>query len=193
GIARVATTEQGHAWRLWPLGSMTDADGMDDWLDPITLVGVHPHRGKTHVHVGTSLLVDFDRYGEEKRSWNLRTLGLVNVGHAEARPAAAAAPPRRYTAERDYAGFLFDWFLVENSVSVDAKGGRHDDAHYRLPLVHEYERTARGTSWDLFCYAVSRERTERSDQFHVLGYAFRSDRKGDTTHRDIFPAVTWDS
>jgi hypothetical protein len=212
GIARVKRSEEGSAWRLWPLVSTTDADGLDDWLDPLTFVGVHPHFGKTHVHVGTSLLFDLDRFGEEKRSWNLRTLTLFDVGHVEEHPADPAALPNRWTERRDYAGFLFDWFLVEHSTIAERDGARHDGAHYRLPLVHEYERTAHGTDWDVLCYTVSRERTESTDKLHVLGgyafqkestpsgesvhvlgYAYRSDKKGDTTRRDIFPAVTWDT
>jgi len=212
GIARVARSEEGSAWRLWPLASTTDADGLDDWLDPLTLVGVHPHLGKTHVHVGTSMLFDLDRFGEDKRSWNLRTLAFFNVGHVEEHPADPTALPSRWTERRDYAGFLFDWFLVEHSTTAERDGARHEGAHYRLPFVHEYERTARGTDWDLLCYTVSREKREATDKLHVLGgyafqkestpggesvhvlgYAYRSDRKGDTTRRDIFPAVTWDS
>ena len=212
GIARVARSEEGSAWRLWPLASTTDADGLDDWLDPLTLVGVHPHLGKTHVHVGTSMLFDLDRFGEDKRSWNLRTLAFFNVGHVEKHPADPTALPSRWTERRDYAGFLFDWFLVEHSTTAERDGARHEGAHYRLPFVHEYERTARGTDWDLLCYTVSREKREATDKLHVLGgyafqkestpggesvhvlgYAYRSDRKGDTTRRDIFPAVTWDS
>jgi hypothetical protein len=212
GLASVSTTKEGSAWRLWPLYSMTNGEGLNDWLDPVTLVGVHPHPDKTHVHVGTSLLFDLDRFGEEKRSWNVRALTFIDVGHDEMAPANPELPPCNYTAERDHAGFLFDWFLVENTVHVDAHGAKHDDAHYRLPLLHEYERTAQSTDWDCLCWSVSSEKTEQSDKFHVLGgyafqsekapdhesvhllgYAYRSDTKGDTTRRDIFPAVTWDS
>jgi hypothetical protein len=65
GLASVSSSKEGSAWRLWPLYSMTDGEGLNDWLDPVTLVGVHPHPDKTHVHVGTSLLYDLDRFGEE--------------------------------------------------------------------------------------------------------------------------------
>ena len=180
GLASVSSSKEGSAWRLWPLYSMTDGEGLNDWLDPVTLVGVHPHPDKTHVHVGTSLLFDLDRFGEEKRSRNVRALTFINVGHTEQAPANPELPPCNYTAERDHAGFLFDWFLVENTVHVDAHGAKHDDAHYRLPLLHEYERTAQSTDWDCLCWSVSSEKTERSDKFHVLGgYAFQSEKAPD--------------
>jgi hypothetical protein len=37
GLARVATTEAGHAWRLWPLASGSTDESADGWLDSFTL------------------------------------------------------------------------------------------------------------------------------------------------------------
>lgn len=208
-LFRRHVTAQGASLRLWPLVTTSNADGLDDWFDPFTLVAAHTRPEKTHVHVGTDLVFGLDRTGEGKRTWDARVLTLCDFGHSE-RSADAAQPElaeqriaaqngdaaiRRppVTVERDHAGFLFDWFLVENSKTLDATGESHDESHWRMPLVHEYKRTPEKKEWDLLCYAVHSKESGDQKSFSVLGYGYRSEKKGDSTCRDIFPFVTWDS
>ncbi len=196
-LARHVRTDEGSAWRLWPVFSYTDADELDDLIDAFTPIGIHPHSRKTHVHVGTSLIFALDFYGEEKRSWDVRTLTFFDLGHRE-RPAEAATTESVETEkpaviERDHAGFLFDWFLVDHRVVATPDGGRHDESHYRLPLLHEYERSGDDSEWDLLCYAVHSKQTVDEGKFSVLGYGYRSERHGAETKRDIFPFITYDT
>jgi hypothetical protein len=208
-LFRRQTTASGSSLRLWPLFSTSDAAGLDDWFDPFTLFGTHTTPEKDHVHVGTDAIFGFDRCGEGKRSWNARLFTFCDFGHDERTRETAqpdleeqrianangdgAAHRKAVTVERDHAGFLFDWFLVEKSATLDDDGGRRDESHYRLPLLHEYRGTPEKREWDLLCYAVHSTETRDEGSFSVLGYGYRRERKGETISRDIFPFVTWDT
>jgi hypothetical protein len=163
-------TPTGDRWRAWPLVSTDSTAGGksfgDTVADAFTLVGVDRKPERSHLHVGTRLLFDLDRYGEEKRSWK--------------------------------AGFLLNSFLVESRVDRTKEGGSREETHCRLPLLHEYRKTRDATGerkeWDLLCWTVHSVEDANEDSVNVLGgYAYRWERKGDRTERDIFPFVTYDT
>lgn len=208
-LIRSRESPQGRALRLWPLVTTSDGEGFDDGLDGLTLFGSHFRSGKSHVHIGTDAVFGFDRSGEGNRSWNAQLLTFCEFGHTErsdseiepeleekriaAENGDGATRRDPITVERDHAGFLFDWFLVERRAVLDEAGQRHDESHWRMPLVHEYRRTPAKKEWDLLCYAVHSTDTGDESRLSVLGYGYRSERKGDSTRRDIFPFVTWDT
>ncbi len=218
-LVRHERTSEGSAWRLWPLVSTTGSDTLHDFVDSCTLIGVHSHTDETQVHVGTPLVFNLDLHHNDDPTWNVRVLTFLQFGYQERQivtagsSGAAGAPepsevPEPFDApgsseevvtdspslaKRSYAGLLFDWFLYENTVVESPTGESREDAHYRLPLLHEYERTADKTEWDALLYAVHSVDTPDEELFSVLGYAYRSDRKGETTTRDVFPFITWDS
>jgi hypothetical protein len=200
-LARHKSTPAGSAWRLFPLASTTNADGLDDLFDPFTLIGVHPQPGKTHVHVGTSMLFDLDRYGPEKKSWDTRVLTFFDVGHQEpAPPDAGGVKPtdpmeaaRSTLLKRDFAGFLFDWFLLEQRKVKTNDGRIADESHYRLPFLHEYERTDDKKEWDVLCWSVHSVETPQEEEFSVLWRAYHKVKHGAEVQRDMFPFITYDT
>jgi hypothetical protein len=192
-LARRVRTNEGSSWRLWPLVSNSTADtsgavGLHDFVDDCTLVGLDRRPERTHFHAGTPLLFDLDRSGAARDSWDARLLALITGGHSVRPPAEG----ERVIRERNYAGFLFDWFDVERSLVQERDGTTHQESHYRLPLLHEYESTPDRKEWDLLCYAVHSETTPAAEKFSVLGYAYRSTTTATETHRDMFPAITYD-
>lgn len=227
GLARVATTDAGHAWRLFPIASASTDAAADGWLDEFTLarferreplardgatawrvwplasktaseaprgtldlftlVGFDRDSAESSLHVGTPLVFDLDRR-RDGSGWEARVLSLLHFGREE--HAAAATTPG--IVERRYAGFLFDWFKAEERVVANLEGATHEESHFRLPLLHEYENQGERTEWDALCYAVHSVDTPDESRFSVLGYAYRSVRTGDSTQRDIFPFITCD-
>ena len=222
GLARVATTERGHAWRLLPLASASTDAAADGWLDDWTLARYEqrdsgdawrlwPLVSSTASEAPRGpfdllTLVGVDRDSTES-SLHVGTplvfdLDRRNDGSGwDARVLSllhfgseeqAAAPATPGIVERRYAGFLFDWFKAEQRVVADLGGATREESHYRVPFLHEYEREGEKTEWDALCYAVRSVDTPEQSHFSVLGYAYRSVRTGDSTQRDIFPFITCD-
>ncbi|MBL8842103.1 MAG: hypothetical protein JNL90_11325 [Planctomycetes bacterium] len=222
GLARVATTDAGHAWRLFPLASASTDAAADGWLDDWTLARYEqrdsgaawrlwPLVSKTASEAPRGpldliTLVGVDRDSSES-SLHLATPLVFDLDRRrdgsgwEARVLSllhfgreehAVAPATPGVLQRRHAGFLFDWFKAEQRVVADLDGATREESHYRLPFLHEYEREGETTEWDALCYAVHSVDTPDESRFSVLGYAYRSVRTGDATQRDIFPFITCD-
>jgi hypothetical protein len=191
GLVHHERSDDGSAWRVWPFVSTTDDDSVDSLWDSFTLVGVHPHREKTHVHVGTSLVFGVDTLGEKRDSWRARALLFFTCGDEKTPPPAESKGDA--VVERRHAGFFFDRFLVEGTVVESAAGERHDERHLRLPFLHEYRATPAKKEWDLLCYTVHSTTTADEDDFSVLWKGYRRTTRGELTTRDVFPFVTYDT
>ncbi len=61
------------------------------------------------------------------------------------------------------------------------------------PLLFHYERGPDSLEWSGPLSLVRSRRDAHSAEFSFLYYGYRSVTKGDTTRRDIFPFITWDS
>jgi hypothetical protein len=64
---------------------------------------------------------------------------------------------------------------------------------HRVPLLYGYERTGEKTEWSGPLWLVHSKSEPGHEKHSVLWYAWRSETKGETTTRDIFPFITWDS
>lgn len=196
-LARRRAGAAGTSWRLWPLASATVREADEDLLDRVTLVGARTRDGASHLHVATPLVFDLERDGA---SWSARVLTLLDFGREE-RPDAPYQPVaddpsphagHERVVRRRHAGLLFDWFLAERRVVEVAGGATREEAHWRIPFLHEYESNGARTEWDALLWSVHSVRTPEAERFSVLGYAYRSERVGETTERDIFPFITCD-
>jgi hypothetical protein len=189
GALRIASDENGNAWRVWPIFSTSTAPSLSDRVDPITPIGWHPHEHKDHLHVGTSLVFALDRWGKERDSWQARVATFFTVG----RTVTDYEGSQPSESVRDHAGFLFDWFLHERVERRFDDGSTRTARHDRIPFLFELESDGDRSEWDTLLWFVHSESDADESRFHVLWHAYRSIRQGERTSRDVWPFMTWDS
>jgi hypothetical protein len=62
-----------------------------------------------------------------------------------------------------------------------------------VPLVFDYERSPNVMEWSGPLGLIHSRRDEKASKFSFLYYGYRRVTQGDSTRRDIFPFITWDS
>jgi hypothetical protein len=185
-------TSKGSAFRLWPLYSTTTDESLDDFGDSLTPIGFHPHDWKTHFHLGTSLLCDYDGFHRTSRhtkeGWQMRLCTFLTFGHDEV-PMGTSGD----VVKRDHAGFFFDWWEHERTETAHADGSATVDRHERFPLLYDYERDGKETEWSALAWFLHSKTTPDEERFHAVWHAYSSVTRGDHVSRDVFPFMTWDS
>ena len=210
GLGRHLASEDGDAWRAWPLLATTSAPSQESFIDLFTLYAHHEQRRADEMHLGTALLFQLncwdlpdDEGGQsdesDDSSWEAHVAMLLSFGH-DATPSAptdrydsvtAAQPDAHFT--RDHAGFLFDWLLWEKTTqsgpdTLPATVARHA----RIPLLFEYESDPKVKQWDTLLWCLDSNEAEAESRF-VAGWGlYRSVERADAVSRDIFPFMTYD-
>lgn len=76
---------------------------------------------------------------------------------------------------------------------VDRAGEHVSRRSLNVPFVFDYERGPDSLEWSGPLWLIHSRRAAEGSRFSFLYYGYRSVTKGDTTRRDIFPFITWDS
>lgn len=77
-------------------------------------------------------------------------------------------------------------FIAESSYEVSRRA-------VNVPLVFDYERSPSVMEWSGPLGLIHSRRDEKASKFSFLYYGYRRVTQGETTRRDIFPFITWDS
>ncbi len=138
GLARVATTEAGHAWRLWPLASGSTDAAADGWLDPFT-----PWRSTTRGDERCDRLFPLASVRRGGDETEVSLLGSLARLHTEAEGTSARLLPLFSTtsgpADRD----LLDWVSL---VGVHPRRGG-TEVHFATPLLFHLHVADDTPSW----------------------------------------------
>ena len=138
GLARLATTEAGHAWRVWPLASGSSDASADGWLDPFTLWR-STQRGEERCD-RLFPLASVRRDGEEAE---ISLLGSLARLHASAEGTSARLLPLFSKSSGPADKDLLDWISL---VGVHPRRGG-TDVHFATPLVFDLHVADDSPSW----------------------------------------------
>lgn len=128
----------------------------------------------------------------EARTWSA-VLGAFERTRTPGGSSLRLAP--LFSVRDGVRGDPWDWLTLVAWVrgTPDEEGEARRAFHLGTPLLFHHAREGRERDWGGLLDLVTYEASGDEASLRVLWHLYRSERRGDQVHRDLFPGLTWDS